>query len=135
MVIRGIVACMVGCLVLCLIGAVSATAQTSPGADDMKKLVGKWRGYGRGNFPGQLPVEWIIREDGSFTGTTGSTPYQGRISISNGKISYETESAGPLGGGRGSLSVSEIKGKPVLTGAGEAQRTGRPSNFELNKVE
>jgi hypothetical protein len=86
-------------LLVVLLSLVLATTLACPiiavadAAADMKAVAGKWVGQGR-SAQGTNPLEWTIAEDGKVdvvaSTPSGTVTGQARVSIKDGKLSYES---------------------------------------------
>ncbi len=92
-------------------------------AGDFNSLAGTWRGYDRDEKGFELPLEVIIKNDGSFEAAEDepvTNRFRGTLSIRDGQILYSTRND------TGTLTLHEGGGTRVLAGDASGRREALP---------
>jgi hypothetical protein len=125
-------------LMFVVLGAVYALAQQpapTPAVLDIQKLAGKWTGWATPASGSGIPIEVVIKPDGTYTSMMGANSGQGRLNVVDCKITgIATEgqlSGTPTGTGVSQATVETKGGKQTLSGAG--RNDAGPFNYELTK--
>jgi hypothetical protein len=92
--------------------------------EDLKSLAGTWHGYYRDDKGFEIPVEMVVREDGSFQTTEGDPPrnrVRGSLAVRDGQLVYSR------GNETGTLTLHEMGGTRILQGSVGGKREELPS--------
>jgi len=124
-------------LVLTLMFVVFAAAYVSAQqAPDVKSLAGKWIGFASPTRGSNVPLEIIVKPDGTYTSKWGGKDGVGSIKMEGGKLMadghllYGTQTT-QAGEGKAELTFTNKGGKQVMSGTG--RDNDGPYNFQLTK--
>jgi hypothetical protein len=120
-------------LMFVVFAAAYVSAQQTP---DVKSLAGKWIGFASPTRGSNVPLEVIVKPDGTYTSKWGGKDGVGSIKMEGGKLMadghllYGTQTT-QAGEGKAELTFTNKGGKQVMSGTG--RDNDGPYNFQLTK--
>lgn len=121
---------------LVVFAAMYASAQQAAPAD-IKSLAGKWVGFASPTRGSNVPLEVVVKPDGTYTSKWGGKDGTGVIVMEGGKLMADGQllygtGTTTAGMGKAELTVTQKDGKPQKI-SGNGRDNDGPYNFQLTK--
>ena len=119
-----------------MFGVFAAATVSAQAPADVKSLAGKWTGYASPTRGSNVPLEVMVKPDGTYASKWGGKDGTGSIKMEGGKLMAEGHllygtGATTAGTGKSELTLTTKDGKQMISGVG--RDNDGPYNFQLTK--